>query len=621
MVRPVLACLIVVCYFLNTRAQPSFSALDSVTNYQGDFGYGTNVGAYPPWRDENLANIAAGNKDLGIPGLGITCFRPELPELFVDYWGYDIRHDAFAHYDSLGMKDHVLFIGQPAPHHRDTSEYCPGQQTRVFLNLYDPIWDDGLDGTPINDSNYFARYVYLLVQNYGSQVKFWEVWNEPDLDIGGNAPLLPGQPGNWWENDPPACEVQLLAPVYHYVRMLRITYEVVKTYYPEDYVAVGGLGNPSYLDALLRNTDNPNGGLVDSLFPLTGGAYFDCMSFHSYPHLDGSLQEWDNEIMNFVYHRHSDAALKGLLDRRQAMEDVLWKYGFDGSIYPKKEWILTESNIPRVAFTPGFIGSDLAQRNFLMKALIACQKHYIRQFHVYSLADVEKVDSANYEFELMGMFLNLTGTQPHAYQRTISGIGYETIAKELAGFHYDKSFTDSLQMDSTINGAVFKNKNDQLKIVLWAVTQTDNSEYALTNFELPEFFNADVLYEKDWAFAATGEIRVVHPDSLILHGDPRIFTFEKRVATEEKTKSGAIFVFPNPIKNNELYIKIPDAIGESLQISIFDTNGNLLIQQLVSSSAVGGGIFVLDTAILDKGFFLLNLKSDKRIYTAKFVKL
>ncbi|MEZ4948031.1 MAG: T9SS type A sorting domain-containing protein [Saprospiraceae bacterium] len=621
MVRAGLACLLMVLGIFNTKAQPSYTALDSVIMYQGEFGYGTNVGAYPPWRDENLANIAAGNEELGLPGLGITCFRPELPELFVDYWGYDIRHDAFAHYDSLGMKDHVLFIGQPAPHHRDTAEYCEGQQSRVFLNLYEPIWDDGMDGTPINDSNYFARYVYLLVQNYGAQVRFWEVWNEPDLDIGGNAPLLPGQPGNWWENDPPACEVQLLAPVYHYIRMLRITYEVVKTYYPEDYVAVGGLGNPSYLDAILRNTDNPHGGATDSLFPLKGGAYFDCMSFHSYPHLDGSLQEWDNDIMGFVYHRHSDAALKGLLDRRKAMQDVLWNRGFDGNSFPQKEWILTETNIPRVAFTPGFIGSDLAQRNFLMKALIACQKYYIRQFHVYSLADVEKVDSANYEFELMGMFLNLSGTQPHAYQRTISGIGYETIAKELGGFHFDARLTDSLYLDNTVNGAVFKNKEDQLKIVLWAVTQIDNSEYALSNFRLPGFFDADLLYEKDWAYAATGDIRTVHPDSIILHGDPRVYTIEKRVATEEQSGNSGLFIFPNPINGSSLFIKMPETVGDNLQISIFDTGGNLQIRELVSKSFVDSGLLKLDVGALENGCFLVQLKGDKVLYSTKLIKL
>src|SRR5690606_24226810 len=101
--------------------QINFSANEIVRPYEEDFGYGANMGAYPPWRDANLANIAAGNPELGLRGMGITSFRPELPELFVEYWGYDIRVEAFEHYTHLGMKDHVLFIGQPSPQHRDST--------------------------------------------------------------------------------------------------------------------------------------------------------------------------------------------------------------------------------------------------------------------------------------------------------------------------------------------------------------------------------------------------------------------------------------------------------------------------------------------------------------------
>ncbi|MCB0687267.1 MAG: hypothetical protein KDC53_12105, partial [Saprospiraceae bacterium] len=531
------------------------------------------MGAYPPWRDENLANIAAGNPDLGLPGLGITTFRPELPELFVDYWGYDIRVDAFKHYETLGMKDHVLFIGQPAPYHRDTTFHCPQSRSKLFLNMYEPIWDDGSDGTPINDSNYFARYVYLLVQNYGEYVRFWEVWNEPDLDIGGNAILLPGQPGNWWENDPPACEVQIQAPVYEYIRLLRITYEVVKTLAPQDYVAVGGLGNPSYLDAILRNTDNPDGGDVDSLYPMKGGAYFDCMSFHSYPHLDGSLRSWSDSIMGFVYNRHSDAALDGLLRRRQAMEEVIFNHGFDGGLYPEKEWILTESNIPRVAFSSDHIGSELAQRNFLMKSLVGSQQSGIRQFHMYSLADVEKVDSADYEFELMGLVLNLSGTMPHSYQRTIAGIGYASMAQLLRGYHFSEEVTNLFALPPEVGGGAFINEEANLRLVLWAKTQFDNSEYASFVYHLPDSISLDVFHKYDWSYSATGVVEDVHGDSIQLTGTPAIFEPEVLTAVRESKTSDQLLVIPNPGFDGRFLI-FP---GKSfpVQTRVFDLKGKL----------------------------------------------
>lgn len=74
-----------------------------------------------------------------------------------------------------------------------------------------------------------------------------------------------------------------------YIRTLRISYEVIKSVDPDALVAVGGLGWPSFLDVICRYTDEPfEGGEEPDRYPLKGGAYFDCMSFDSYPHLDNS---------------------------------------------------------------------------------------------------------------------------------------------------------------------------------------------------------------------------------------------------------------------------------------------------------------------------------------------
>ncbi len=48
------------------------------------------------------------------------------------------------------------------------------------------------------------------------------------------------------------------APIFHYIRMLRISYEVIKKYRPETYITTGGVGYAQFMDALLRYTDNPN---------------------------------------------------------------------------------------------------------------------------------------------------------------------------------------------------------------------------------------------------------------------------------------------------------------------------------------------------------------------------
>ncbi len=604
---------------LNTEvlSQPTFTADDVVEPYTGYFGYGANMGAYPPWRDENLANIAAGNDSLGLDGIGITTFRPELPELFVEFWGYDIRKEAFQHYDDLGMKDHVLFVGQPSPEHRDSTFYCDEHMSKLFKNMYAPIWDNGENGTPINDTNYYARYVYLLALNYGEHIKFWEVWNEPDLDVGGNAPLPPGAPNNWWDNDPPPCEVHVFAPIQHYNRLLRMTYEIVKIYDPNSYIAVGGLGNPSFLDAVLRNTDNPVDGSVTPEYPHKGGAYFDCMSFHSYPHLDGSMRGWDDEKMDFIFFRHSDAALNGLMERRDWMDDVLDSHGYNGVDKPEKVWILTESNIPRKAFQRGFIGTPIGQRNFLMKALVKVQQYDVHQFHVYSLADVEPVDSANYEFEVMGLFKNLTGTMPHAHELTEAGIAYGSTAQILQDYRFNDSLTQLLDLppNDSIRGCAFKNDNDEVIFTLWATTAFDSTEYASQIFSLSENMNIENLERFSWHYMVTNSSDIISPVDIPLTGSPIFLkaNFKSTSTTQSfSERKMRVTVFPNPSKGQfktSLYLNDADR----LSVELLDVNGNLVRQVMTNQYfPQGEAIFETERNGLANGVYFMKIGGSKQ---------
>jgi len=265
-------------------AQVSYNANTRVDAYTGSFAYGCNFGSYPPWNDYTLADIAAGNTALNVKGAGVRSLHVPLPEHFLEQWGYSIRLNQFNHYASLGMIDHTVFIGYPSAAHKETDSYCANTTSALFENLYTDIWDGGANGTPVNDDNYYALYIYKMLKVYKYKVKFWEIWNEPDYTYSGNGNKAAGVAGNWWDNNPPPCDLEnLKAPIYHYVRMLRISYEVIKTLDPRAYVAIGGIGYPSFLDAVLRNTDNPTDGSVNSSYPLTGGAYFDVLSYHSYP--------------------------------------------------------------------------------------------------------------------------------------------------------------------------------------------------------------------------------------------------------------------------------------------------------------------------------------------------
>ncbi|MEM8909930.1 MAG: hypothetical protein AAGD05_18925, partial [Bacteroidota bacterium] len=312
-------------------AQVNFTANETVPVLEAPFGFGSNMGFFPPWRDEQLADIAAGNADEGVVGAGVRSLRPSLPEHFLEQWGYDIRLHTFQHYANLGIANNTVFIGYPSEAHQDTTYHCPTYRSEVFANLYTPIWDGGANGTPVNEDNYYALYLYQMVNRYQDYVTFWEIWNEPDFDHSGNAWKSADMPGNWWVNNPSPCDYALRAPVFHYIRMLRISYEVIKSIDPDAYIATGGLGFPSFIDAVMRNTDNPQNGLPNAEYPLKGGAYFDVLSFHAYPHIDGSLREWNQEIQDFVYQRHSDAATDGVIAKKKEFEAVLTKHGYGSS--------------------------------------------------------------------------------------------------------------------------------------------------------------------------------------------------------------------------------------------------------------------------------------------------
>ncbi len=507
-------------------SQPQFTAKDTVPPFTGGFGYGTNMGYFPPhYYDKELAALAHGTPDGRAPGFGITAIRPGLFDYFLDQFGFGARKQHFQYYDSIGLRNTVVIIGFPAERNREQAEHCPGIRSEMFKNLYEPIWDNGENGTPINEKNNYALYVWKAARVYKGLIKIWEVWNEPDADT-GNAWKSPGMSGNWWENAPGPCETKLKSPIFYYIRTLRITYEVVKTIDPSSYVAVGGLGWPAYLDAVCRYTDEPEqGAVVDGKYPHTGGAYFDCMSFHSYPHLDNSLREWSNGINGFRYFRHSDAAVDGLWRLRDKFDAVLKKRGFDHRIYPEKIWICSEYNIPRKAFGE-FIGSDTAQVNFLIKSLVTAQMKGMAQMHIYSLADEKPEQEASNEFSYMGLFKNLNQVKPYAGEPNAAAWAMKTTQTLLGASQYDSVQTGRLRLPATVRGAAFRDKNGRYTWVLWAKTSRDNNEAADTAYAFPKEWNLKTLVQRDWDYSRTLTSRRVPAGQVRLSGSPAFFRVE-----------------------------------------------------------------------------------------------
>ena len=608
-----------VCLSLSLFAQVDFTANDQVPGIDVPFRVGVNPSFHnTDWTDQKLADIAAGNPALGLPGAGMKAFRVPLGELFLEYFGYDIRVAAFEHYASLGMGEHTVFLQEPSVAHRDQTEYCPGDNSRLFANMYLPIYDGGANGTPYNDENYAARYVYETVNTYKAHVKIWEIWNEPDFDFSSRAWLSQGEPGNWYETVPDPCDYKLKAPIYHYIRFLRISYEMTKLADPDALVAIGGLGYESFLDLVLRHTDNPDGGAVSADFPLTGGAYFDVLSYHSYPHYDGSVRYWNNAINNFTYTRHSDAAVAGTYRLGDKFVNRLQQYGY-GSTYPEKHVIITEANIPRKPFDE-YMGSASAQRNYAMKMQVKAYEKDLRQLHFYDLADATSYTAANSWLDMTGLYQQISNTQPYQAEINESGIGCRTTTEVLWGLQFDAAATQQLALPDHLDGAAFTDATGVHTFAMWAKTQTDRSEAAEALYDLPAGFGYTSLVRRRWDYGQTGAAANISPQGIQLTGSVQFLTGSALpVSTEELPWVQALTVGPVPTADRVI-LRFELLRAQALDVRMLDVVGRVVHTQMFAGTA-GENTVTLSLATLPAGSYLGELVSpDGRSTAFRLVK-
>ena len=234
---------------LSLLAQVNFTANTLNKPYTGDFRAAMNLGYYPPFLEEQLAVLSAGSRELGVEGIGVKSLRPVIPDNFTEVWGFNFRVNTLKQYQTLGIQENTTIVGFPADWHRESTKYpCPNGgevQSELFSNLYTDIWDNGANGTPYNDNNYYAAYLYKTVQLYKPYVKFWEIWNEPGFDFTGQKGWRQaGDPtGNWWDKNPDPCDYKLRAPIFHFNRILHISYEIIKTLDLDAYVVLSGVGS------------------------------------------------------------------------------------------------------------------------------------------------------------------------------------------------------------------------------------------------------------------------------------------------------------------------------------------------------------------------------------------
>jgi hypothetical protein len=267
--------------------------------------------------------------------------------------------------------------------------------------------------------------------------------------------------GNWqatqsWGTEPPKPSdlVWWNDTIFAYIRLLRVTHEVVHKLDPEGKVALGGIGYPSYLNALLRYTDEPTSGKVDADHPEKGGAYFDVVSYHYYPVFSPGS---------------SDVGAKGIVKLRDDLQAELDKAGVVG-----KRFIVTESGAPRYSLGGAPGGVDYAH-NYLIKAMALAQAAGVERVDWFLLGDTRAPGASMDAFSYMGLYLDLTSVgDPKDAKLTETGVAYATLGHLLAGALADPPATAALGLQGGTNGVALRKGDGQRAYVVWAEAADEN---------------------------------------------------------------------------------------------------------------------------------------------------
>jgi len=389
---------------------------------------------------------------------GASSLRTPLPEYYLNQWGDNVEVADYAYYQTIGLDRIVVFLEGPSAEHSNAPAGASNEELSHYSpkNLYEPIF---LTDGSINADNYWASYVARVVKNYGDYVDTFEVWNEPD-QVGSN-----WQATTSWDSAPPKPKdlIWWNDTVFSYIRMLRVTWEVVHKLHPSCRVTAGGIGYDSYLAALLRYTDEPKAGAVTSDYPDTGAKYLDLIDYHYYPVFGGGS---------------SDQGVDGFLQARDG-----YRARLVAANAGEREFLVTESGAPRYALGSYPGGIDYSA-SYLLKCLTLAHYEGFVGVDWFAQGDGAKPGASMDSFQYMGLYLNYSDAMTVSDTTlSVQGQAYAWLATWLPGSAADSAALAALSLPASVRGAAFKSAKGNELYVLWAVTQEDES--ATASFSLP----------------------------------------------------------------------------------------------------------------------------------------
>jgi len=227
-----------------------------------------------------------------------------------------------------------------------------------------PTWTQKYPGYycgPPADLKAFANFMSSAIKRYSYppyNVKYFEIWNEPDLDPYVTPEFSKISPYGCWGN----AKDEYYGGGY-YAQMLEEVYPAMKTANPKVNLVLGGL----LLDCDPRNvgleycptverTKAPK--FFEGILLNGGGAFFDVVSFHGYPNYKIGVNPIQSEKY-FVNWRAAGGLVEGKLDY---INYVMNHYGINKPIFHTEGGLILPYSDPPLPSTPEF---EAAKANYL----------------------------------------------------------------------------------------------------------------------------------------------------------------------------------------------------------------------------------------------------------------
>lgn len=186
-----------------------------------------------------------------------------------------------------------------------------------------PAWAQQIPGYscgPVREEKLvaFGNFMAEAVLRYGAppyNVKYWQIWNEPDVSYDGG--FAPNHPFGCWGD---AQDTQFYGGGY-YAAMLKAVYPRIKQADPSAQVLLGGLlliCNPQYCNQLAAR-------FLEGVLANGGGDYFDALAFHAYDFYSGSIGRYGN----IAWQTRSEEVGPVLIAKAKFLRSMLKKYGYE----------------------------------------------------------------------------------------------------------------------------------------------------------------------------------------------------------------------------------------------------------------------------------------------------